>query len=54
MRRPEWIHSNDGNKWKAPIFDPEMEKPEVGKKDIFNTSTIYYITIVEAIRRAAP
>jgi hypothetical protein len=51
---PAWIHSNEGNKWKAPIFDPEMEKTERGRKEIFETSTIYYKNIVDAIRRYDP
>jgi hypothetical protein len=51
---PAWIHSSEGNSWKAPIFDPEMEKSESGRKEIFDTATIYYKTIVEAIRRFDP
>ncbi len=51
---PAWIHSNEYNAWKAPIFNPEMEKSEIGRKEIFNTATIYYKTIVEAIKRYDP
>lgn len=51
---PSWIHSSEGNSWKAPIFDPEMEKSESGRKEIFDTASIYYKTIVDAIRRYDP
>jgi hypothetical protein len=51
---PAWIHSNEGNSWKAPIFNPEMEKTENGRKEIFKTATIYYKTIADAIRRYDP
>jgi hypothetical protein len=51
---PAWLHSNEGNSWKAPIFDPEMEKSEYGRKEIFDTAIIYYKTIVEAIKRYDP
>ena len=51
---PAWIHSNKGNAWKAPIFDPEMENSESGRKEIFQKATIYYKTVVEAIRRYDP
>jgi hypothetical protein len=51
---PAWIHSNDNNSWKAPIFDPEMENSESGRKEIYEKATIYYKTVVEAIRRYDP
>ena len=51
---PAWIHSSPGNSWKAPILDPELEKTESGRKEIFETATIYYKTIVEAIKRYDP
>ena len=51
---PAWIHSNKNNAWKAPIFDPEMENSEAGRKEIFEKATIYYRTVVEAIRRYDP
>ncbi len=51
---PAWIHSNDGNSWKAPIFDPEMENSETGRQEIFEKATIYYKTVVDAIRRYDP
>lgn len=51
---PTWIHSSEGNSWKAPLLDPELEKTESGRKKIFETATIYYKTIVEAIRRYDP
>lgn len=51
---PAWIHSNENNSWKAPIFDPEMENSESGRKEIFDKATIYYKTVVEAIRRYDP
>lgn len=51
---PAWIHSNKNNKWKAPILDPELEKSESGRKEIFDTASIYYKTIVDAIKRYDP
>jgi hypothetical protein len=51
---PAWIHSNENNSWKAPLLDPELEKTESGRKEIFDTATIYYKTIVEAIKRYDP
>lgn len=51
---PAWIHSNEGNSWKAPIFDPEMQNSESGRQEIFEKATIYYKTVVEAIRRYDP
>lgn len=51
---PAWIHSNKNNSWKAPIFDPDMKNSENGRKEIFETATHYYKTIVEAIRRYDP
>lgn len=51
---PAWIHSNEGNSWKAPIFDPEMEKSESGRQEIFEKASVYYKTVVEAIKRYDP
>lgn len=51
---PAWIHSNENNSWKAPLLDPELEKTESGRKEIFDTASIYYKTIVDAIRRYDP
>lgn len=51
---PAWIHSNKNNAWKAPILDPELEKTESGRQEIFETATIYYKTIVDAIKRYDP
>jgi hypothetical protein len=51
---PAWIHSNKNNDWKAPMLDPEMEKTESGRKEIFRIASIYYKTIVDAIKRYDP
>ena len=51
---PAWIHSNKNNDWKAPMLDPEMEKTESGRKEIFRVASIYYKTIVDAIKRYDP
>lgn len=51
---PAWIHSNKNNSWKAPIFDPEMQNSAAGRKEIYNVSSHYYKTILEAIRRYDP
>jgi hypothetical protein len=51
---PAWIHSNENNSWKAPMLDPELEKTESGRKEIFDTASIYYKTVVEAIKRYDP
>lgn len=51
---PTWIHHQKGNAWKAPIFDPEMENSKSGRKEIFEKATIYYQTIVDAIKRYDP
>lgn len=51
---PGWITSNKANKWKLPILDPEMEKTESGRKEMHRVATIYYKTIVEAIKRYDP
>ena len=36
------------------IIQPEMEKTESGRKEIFDTATVYYKTIVNAIKRYDP
>jgi len=51
---PTWIHNQPGNQWKAPILDPELEKTESGRKEIFDTASVYYQTITEAIKRYDP
>ncbi|RLD75544.1 MAG: agarase [Bacteroidetes bacterium] len=51
---PAWIHSNKNNDWKAPMLDPELEKTESGRKEIFRVASIYYKTIVDAIKRYDP
>ena len=51
---PTWIHSNKNNAWKAPIFDPEMEKTDKGRKEIFEKAGHYYKTITDAIKRYDP
>lgn len=51
---PAWIHSNENNDWKAPIFEPEMENSESGRKEIFEKASIYYKTATEAIKRYDP
>ncbi len=51
---PAWIHSNKNNEWKAPLLDPEMEKTESGRKEIFRVASIYYKTITDAIKRYDP
>lgn len=51
---PAWIHSNENNDWKAPIFEPEMENSESGRKEIFDIASVYYKTVTEAIKRYDP
>jgi len=47
---PAFVHFNDKNKWKAPLFDPELLKSESGKKELFSLATIYYRVLHDAIR----
>jgi hypothetical protein len=48
---PTWIHSLDKNKWRGPIFDPEILETESGRTELFNLATHYYKTTHDAIRR---
>lgn len=48
---PCWIHARPVNQWRGPIFDPELLKSEVGRKELAELATIYYQTTHDAIRR---
>ena len=48
---PCWIHARPVNQWRGPIFDPELLKSEVGRKELTELATIYYQTTHDAIRR---
>ncbi len=48
---PTWIHTQDQNKWRGPVFDPDRLKTETGKKELFELAQQYYKTTYDAIRR---
>ncbi|MEM9143306.1 MAG: agarase [Bacteroidota bacterium] len=48
---PTWIHQRPANQWRGPIFDPELLKTEVGRKELSKLAQRYYKTTHDAIRR---
>ena len=48
---PTWVHSNEVNKWRGPIFDPERLKTETGRTELSALARQYYKTTHDAIRR---
>jgi hypothetical protein len=51
---PAFLHSNEHNKWKAPLFDPGLLKTENGRKELQSLATTYYRVLHDAIRRYDP
>jgi hypothetical protein len=50
---PTWVHTHRPN-LKGPLFDPDMLRTELGKKELFNMATRYYKVTHDAIRRYDP
>ena len=48
---PTWIHSNEVNNWRGPIFDPEKLNSDAGRQQLSHLAQKYYQTTYEAIRR---
>ena len=48
---PTWVHTTVKNKWKGPIYDPELLTTESGKKELSRIAGQYYKVTHEAIRR---
>ncbi|MEM9347821.1 MAG: agarase [Planctomycetota bacterium] len=48
---PCWIHDRPHNFWRGPLFDPELLKSDLGRKELTELATIYYQTTHDAIRR---
>ena len=48
---PTWIHCLDINKWRGPIFDPELLITETGRNELSMLAKRYYKTTFDAIRR---
>ncbi|RCR67513.1 agarase [Larkinella punicea] len=48
---PIWVHTTNKNKWKGPIFDPELLRTESGKKELSRIARQYYKVTHEAVRR---
>ena len=48
---PTWIHERPRNKWRGPIFDPDLLKTEAGRKELTELAHSYYKTTHDAIRR---
>ncbi len=51
---PTWIHTRPHNQWRGPIYDPELLKTEIGRKELSKLATQYYRTTYEAVRRYDP
>ena len=48
---PTWVHTNQVNEWRGPIFDPAQLDSEAGRKELRALAKRYYETIHKAIRR---
>ncbi len=48
---PTWVHANPVNKWRGPIFDPDLLKTEAGRQELSALASKYYKTTHDAIRR---
>jgi len=48
---PTWAHSPEGTEWKAPLFDPELLKTSVGRRELLDLAGTYYRVTHEAVRR---
>ena len=51
---PTWVHIRPGNKWKGPIFDPDLLKTDAGRAELRKIATRYYQVTHDAIRRYDP
>lgn len=48
---PTWIHEREVNRWRGPIFDPDLLESEAGRKELREIAGSYYRTTHDAIRR---
>ena len=51
---PTWTHVQEPNKWRGPIFDPELLGSESGRRELAELARRYYKTTHDAIRRYDP
>ena len=51
---PTWVHDAKPNKWRGPIFDPDLLASASGRKELRRLATRYYETTHDAIRRYDP
>ena len=51
---PTWTHDHEPNKWRGPIFDPELLGSESGRRELAELARRYYKTTHDAIRRHDP
>ena len=51
---PTWVHDAKPNRWRGPIFDPDLLTTESGRKELSRLANRYYKTTHDAIRRYDP
>lgn len=51
---PTWVHDAKPNRWRGPIFDPDLLKTETGRAELYKLASTYYRTTHDAIRRYDP
>ena len=51
---PTWAHDLAQNRWRGPIFDPELLATESGRRRLRELARSYYRTTREAVRRYDP
>ncbi len=48
---PTWVHVNQFNAWKGPLFDPARLESEAGRRELTEMAGRYYKVAHDAIRR---
>ncbi|MDE2935904.1 MAG: agarase [Chloroflexota bacterium] len=51
---PTWVHDLPQNRWRGPIFDPDLLTSASGRRELTELARSYYKTTLDAIRRYDP
>ena len=51
---PTWAHDLPHNRWRGPLFDPELLASAAGRRQLRDLALAYYRTTSEAVRRHDP
>ncbi len=51
---PTWAHDLPQNRWRGPIFDPDLLTNASGRRELTELARSYYKTTLDAIRRYDP